>query len=748
MESLKIKCPDCTGITEIARWKTQGICQYCGSVLDTGRSKNTNNSNSETSIEKEVSLEQTEAVLVDESVFVALARVDALYFDEGRAFEQVLETYADLEGRGAYGYEFWLSRARFFAKGNIAEFEAGRMPSDACKLIVEQYILWMDQAIRDYVGNSTPLKMEKEKTIGEINNTFEGHKKRKDIENQAKELSEEQRRTDAINDADLAIEEMEEALSKKKKRTIIMIIVGVILVLIMALIIRACSSDSEADVTYYEKFLELEYLLELFDDGATRADILELNIDFGTRNTEASSIRLTVPENADLDRLTFYFCEDDLLTRIVINHANHFNGLLAEDGLDQDFFAAFDVDELDETDDELKAIIDDYRVFIRSRGTDPNQFNIEILSSEEELTSEQHAVWTQIEQRIEDGYGSWGDLIRWAYEHDIPVVLLEDEQPPIEAIDLLINRYGVVGDYINATPWQTDEDSEEVVLALHFENLTYNETIAELYNLNRNSNRELNAWLEMGGGGQLDYHFNAVEIVDLDDEGEVLTERTDAIEFVEWEITHIDLFEAVGFGRIRIERHYRILEVETEPTEPTEAPTEPEAEPTEPPADETGTTILSEGSWTVGTDIPQGRFVISGDGVGYLAVWRGNNLQVNETLGGGATGVNTVTTYLLAGDQIVITGINNVTFVPAPNRTLSNTLGTGSFIAGLDIPVGEFYVTTASGSGRLIIWRGDDLVINEILQDGSFSEGEERIQVNLVIGDIITISGLDQVVFE
>jgi len=40
------------------------------------------------------------------------------------------------------------------------------------------------------------------------------------------------------------------------------------------------------------------------------------------------------------------------------------------------------------------------------------------------------------------------------------------------------------------------------------------------------------------------------------------------------------------------------------------------------------------------------------------------------------------------------------------------------------------------------------LIINEILQDGSLPEGEESISVNLVIGDVITISGLDRVVFE
>ena len=730
MESLEIKCPECAGITEIARWKTQGVCQYCGAALEIIRP------NSEESIEKK------EAIFEDESVLVALARVDALYFNQEKSFDQVLGTYADLELRGAYGYEFWLSRARFFAKGNIAEFKAGRVSSDACKEVVAQYVLWMERAIKDYVGNGTPLKMEKEKTIGEINNTFEGHKKRKKNEARSKELSEQQRRLQAEGDAELAVEEMEAALEKKRKRNLILLGAGIVMMLIIALLLRSCNNESEADVTYYEKFLDLTYVLALFDDEATREDILDLNIDFGNRNTEAGSVRLPAPTNADLDRLTFYFDEDDLLIRVVIDHANYFNGFAAEDGLDQDFFAGFDVETSDVNENEVIGVLDDYRIFIRSRDADSNQFNIEVLRAEAALTATQQAVWDQIETRVEAGYNSWGDLVIWAYENDITFAFFEQEERPIEAIGVLINQYGVIGDYINATPWLGSlSDPEEVILVLHFENLTYNDVIAELTNLNRYSNRELNTWLEIGGSSRLEHHFSTVEIVDLDEYGQLLTEFSDVREFVSWEIASVDLFKPVGVGRIRIERMHRILDVENE--QPTEAPEEESTEP-----DETGPTTLSDGSWLVGVDVPQGRFVISADSIGYLTVWRGEDLLMNEALGGSGIGRDTITTSLLAGDRVIITGINTVTFTPVPDRTLSNTLGAGNWVVGLDIPAGGFNVTTPSGSGNLVIWRGDELIINEILQDGSLPEGEESISVNLVIGDVITISGLDRVVFE
>lgn len=746
MEALKIKCPDCTGITEVARWKTQGVCQYCGSILETARSNTSG------------SIEKKEDVSGDESVFEALARVDALYFSEEKSFDQVLKTYDDLELRGAHGYEFWLSRARFFAKGNIAEFEAGRILSEACKEIVEQYVVWIDQAIRDYVGNSTPLKMEKEKTIGDINNTFEGHKKRKESEDRTKELSERQRRLQATDDAELAVHEMEAKMSKNRKRNLIILSASIVVVLMIAFLFRACSSEDEADVTYYEKFLDLAYILELFDQESTRTDILNLNIDFGNRNTEAGSIRLSAPINAELGRLTFYFAEEDLLTRLVIGDVNYFNGFAAEDGLDQDFFADFNVEALEENDDELMAIIDDYRVFIRLPLTEPAQFNIEILRPEEELTATQQAAWNQIETRIEAGYDSWGDLVMWAYENDVTFAFFENEARPIEAIGLLINQYGIVGDYLEATPWIGSlSDAEEVILVLHFENLTYNDVIAELSDLNKYSSRELNAWLETGGGAKLDYHFDTVEIVSLDDDGQLLTETSNANditsetmggftrEFVSWEIAFVDLFKPVGIGRIRIERTYRMLEIETEAPTPTEPILEEES--TEPAAS-SETTILSSGSWIVGTDIAQGRFVITADSVGYFTVWRGDHLQVNEVLGGGNTGINTITTYLLTGDRVIITDINNVTFTPAPDRSLSNRLGSGNWVVGLDVPAGSFTVTTPTGVGQIIIWRGNELVLNELIQDGNFPEGEEQLLVNLVIGDIITISGVDEVVFE
>ncbi|MCL1990898.1 MAG: hypothetical protein FWG67_08430 [Defluviitaleaceae bacterium] len=732
MESIAIKCPGCTGITEVPQEKTQGYCQYCGTILYTEQP------------EAEVFPEKNES----EGLLTVWEDVNAQYFDGAQLFDEVLAAYAHLEVSEAHHSEFWLERARFFAQGNMKEFEEGRLMPKQCKEVVDQYVEWMDIAIETHEGSSTPLKMEKEKTIGDINNTFEGQKKREENEAREKARLEEQRQLEVIDEAALAAEEMEELVTHNKKRNIMIAIAGLIVLGLFALLLRSCMRNN-VDVTYYEKFLTLSYIFELLDEEITREEVLDLNLNFGTRNTEARSIRILAPTNADLDRITFHFDEDDLLTRIAVYHANYFNGIAATDGLDQLLFSDFDVEELEVADDTLVSKINGYAVLIRLTQTTPSQFNVVVSRSEEALTLEQQEIWDRIEARLIAGYGSWADLVTWALEQDIAFSFFEDGDDPIEAIRLLINRYGLVGDYIEATPRLGSlNNPEEIILALHFDHLTYNTVVAELTGLNRTSNRELDTWLDANGRRSLDDHFEQVEIVNLNEAGQVLTELPEAVEFILWEIEDLDLFTPMGVGRIRIERTYRILEIEDEDDDEDDDEGEDEDDEEVTTPEPSGPTVLSSGSWVVGTDISQGRFEITGDGAGNFSIWRGASLMTNEFLDGGHTGVSRVTTYLLNGDRIEITGTHQVTFNPVTSRTLSNTLGAGNWVVGVDIGAGQFDVTTPSGSGHLIVWRGDSLVTSEILDGGSTEPEIEPVQVNLINGDIITISGLEHVVFD
>jgi len=726
MELLSIKCPSCTAITAVNPSRAQALCQYCGTILETEKPRSVGLTNSSE----------------DGVGFVALRRVEEQYFNNEKQFKDVLAAYTEMELAEARNANYWLARARFYAKGSLKEFEEGRVSEDHRSEIVDQYILWMETAIAKHSGIAFELKVEKEKTIGDINNALGGKKRKEEAEANLENDYQQVVMMDDDED-ELDDDELEENTAKSKKFKIIITIVGVVLLLLIGfLLLRSCGNNAEDEynVEYYEEFLELSYVLDLFNDDATRSDILDLSVDFGDQDTDNPTLRVTAPEVADLNSIVFHFDEDDILTQLLITNAEYFNGFAANEGFADDLTQHIEAnfaEELELEDDVLSFEIDEFVVVLTLRS---DQFSINVSRAGNELTAEQQEIWDLIEARIEEGYDSWADLIAWADEQDIPFLVGEDGERPIDAILSLINDYGLVGDYTYATPkLDLTLDPFEVVLFLHFENLTYNETIAELSSLNRNSGRELSSWLTNGGLERLELHFEDVEILVFDDEGELITEMPEVVEFVNWELEFFDRFMPMGEGSIRIERIYRILEVEM-PEEEEEEEEEEEDEEEEP----SGPTTLDSGDWVVGVDIPQGRYTITGDGSGNFFVWRGDSLILNEVLGG--AGVGSITTYLLNGDEIEISGVRNVRFNPVANRTLSRTLGAGNWVVGVDIEEGDFEATAPSGSGSLIIWRGGTLRTNEVLDDGTF--GEERVSVSLANGDIITISGLERVNFE
>ena len=157
---------------------------------------------------------------------------------------------------------------------------------------------------------------------------------------------------------------------------------------------------------------------------------------------------------------------------------------------------------------------------------------------------------------------------------------------------------------------------------------------------------------------------------------------------------------------------------------------------------------LNSGIFTVGIDIPEGRYRITGDGNGNLLIYDGSGEpEINELLGIGDFGVTSVTTELENEYTIEIIGINNVTFTPADTEMLKDALSTGKWIVGLDIEKGKYEISSAVGTGNIFIYdkRGWP-VINEILGDGQF--GVKKVTVTLEDGYLIGISGLNKVRFE
>ncbi len=158
-------------------------------------------------------------------------------------------------------------------------------------------------------------------------------------------------------------------------------------------------------------------------------------------------------------------------------------------------------------------------------------------------------------------------------------------------------------------------------------------------------------------------------------------------------------------------------------------------------------TELNTGTFMVGTDIPAGRYVIHGDGSGNLFIYDEAGMPyINEILGGGDLGVDTVTTDIQDGDKIEISGINKVTFTPAETKLYKDTLTTGNWIAGIDFPAGRYDVSSEDGNGNFFVYNKSDFpVVNEILGGGDI--GVEKVTVNLEEGYKITISGMKSVKF-
>lgn len=156
-------------------------------------------------------------------------------------------------------------------------------------------------------------------------------------------------------------------------------------------------------------------------------------------------------------------------------------------------------------------------------------------------------------------------------------------------------------------------------------------------------------------------------------------------------------------------------------------------------------TTLNTGKFTVGTDIPAGRYVITGAGSGNLFINNESSLAyVNEILGGGDIGVDSVTTDIKKGDTIEVSGMNQATFTPAENVLYTDTLMTGNWLVGIDIAPGRYDISGNGGSGNLFIYDKSGIsVVNEILGGGDF--GVEKVTADLEEGNIISISGMKEV---
>jgi hypothetical protein len=165
-----------------------------------------------------------------------------------------------------------------------------------------------------------------------------------------------------------------------------------------------------------------------------------------------------------------------------------------------------------------------------------------------------------------------------------------------------------------------------------------------------------------------------------------------------------------------------------------------------------GTAVtIGAGTFTGGKDVAVGLYdVTTVPGASGNFMVSGAN-SYNEILGADSIGgVSQIRVKIGDGDKIEISGLNEVTFTPVTAAYVTDhaatTLYAGTFIVGQDVVAGRYTVTPAKGeSGNFMVSGANSY--NEILGDSTFPGRVSSLTVNLSEGDVISISGMNQVTF-
>lgn len=160
---------------------------------------------------------------------------------------------------------------------------------------------------------------------------------------------------------------------------------------------------------------------------------------------------------------------------------------------------------------------------------------------------------------------------------------------------------------------------------------------------------------------------------------------------------------------------------------------------------------LGAGSFTVGKDVPAGRYVIT-PGPGQSGNLTGSTPDdpalIDEVLGvEDGLGIPSYTSTLTQGEQIKIDGMSQVIFTPAVTK-LRTVIGSGDWIAGLDVPLGRYVVTPGTGqSGNFVVYDTDGTPGTDEVLGAADGLGVPSVTVDLTLGQVIYISGIPTVKF-
>ncbi len=162
-----------------------------------------------------------------------------------------------------------------------------------------------------------------------------------------------------------------------------------------------------------------------------------------------------------------------------------------------------------------------------------------------------------------------------------------------------------------------------------------------------------------------------------------------------------------------------------------------------------GTAVtLGAGNFTGGTDVAPGLYdVTTGPGQSGDFIVHGTD-SYNEVLdSSGSQGVPKIRVQISNGDLIQISSLSQVIFTPVSTPLVTThtavTLYAGTWTVGQDVGPGRYGATPGTGhSGKFIITSEG---VNVILGGNPSLGGVPSVTFNVQNGDVIEISGLEQV---
>jgi len=275
---MAIECPKCKGTVHVDKEIAKVFCMYCRTEIQVKKPAVTGGSGENHEFRAKLAIAE---------------HYEELYFSRGeKSFPQVMGAYDDARQVGAHHAEYWLARARFYAKGKLHEFSKGRIQLSEQWPIIEQYRLWMDTALKHHEGLDAEIIAGREKTVEEIKAAF-GKKQRE---------AEKRREAEIRSEEFLREEQREEAARKKPFRIAMAISAGIFFLFLVRISNSEPSHDTspaEDYVVEYSPFLYLPYVIEFLSGGLDHNEVLNLDLDFIGDSPLRASLELGA------DRITF-----------------------------------------------------------------------------------------------------------------------------------------------------------------------------------------------------------------------------------------------------------------------------------------------------------------------------------------------------------------------------------------------------------------------------------------------------------